>query len=129
MRSAGRILWALCSCFYKKAWLQKSTCQSLQETVQVSFIQVRCFQVPGRKTPTYKNTVCPLQEPWLQTHPMAMDFYQIPISPHRDLGTYTYMCVIYSLRFFWPFKKSLLNLLHYCFCFMFWFLATRHGGS
>ena len=27
------------------------------------------------------------------------------------------------------FLKSLLNLLQYCFCFMFWFLATRHVGS
>ena len=25
--------------------------------------------------------------------------------------------------------KTLLNLLQYCFCFMFWFLATRHVGS
>ena len=29
----------------------------------------------------------------------------------------------FFLRFFWcgPFLKSLLNLLQYCFCFMFWF--------
>ena len=27
------------------------------------------------------------------------------------------------------FLKSLLNLLQYCFCFMFWFLARRHVGS
>ena len=25
--------------------------------------------------------------------------------------------------------KSLLNLLQYCFIFMFWFLAARHVGS
>ena len=36
------------------------------------------------------------------------------------------------LDFFWcgPFLKSLLTLLQYCFCFMFWvFLAARHVGS
>ena len=27
------------------------------------------------------------------------------------------------------FLKSLLNLLQYYFCFMFWFLAVRHMGS
>ena len=26
----------------------------------------------------------------------------------------------FFFRFFWPFLKSLLNLLQYCFCFMFW---------
>ena len=28
-----------------------------------------------------------------------------------------------------PFLKSLLNLLLYCFCYMFWFLAKWHVGS
>ena len=25
--------------------------------------------------------------------------------------------------------ESLLNLLQYCYCFMFWFLAAKHVGS
>ena len=34
---------------------------------------------------------------------------------------------IWSLVFFFaPLFKSLLNLLQYCFCFMFWFLILRH---
>ena len=31
-----------------------------------------------------------------------------------------FMCTIF---------KSSLNLLQYCFCFMSWFLATKHVGS
>ena len=31
--------------------------------------------------------------------------------------------------FYGPFLNSLLNLLQYCFCFMFWVLAPRHVGS
>ena len=35
----------------------------------------------------------------------------------------------YLKIFFFFFKKGLLNLLQYCFCFIFWFfLAMRHAG-
>ena len=39
--------------------------------------------------------------------------------------------VLYFLRFFFwcgPFLKSLLNLLQYCFCFMFWFFGHKACG-
>ena len=38
---------------------------------------------------------------------------------------------LFFLRFFDMdhFLNSLLNLLQYCFIFMFWFLAARHVGS
>ena len=47
------------------------------------------------------------------------------LSDWTEMNWYTY------LRFLWcgPFLKSLLNLLHYCFCFMLWFFLTpRHVG-
>ena len=35
---------------------------------------------------------------------------------------------VYSLRIFFFFFKSLMNLLQYCFCFTFWFFGGRHVG-
>ena len=36
-------------------------------------------------------------------------------------------CFFFFLRFFWcrPFKKYLLNLFQYCFCFMLWFFGHQ----
>ena len=47
-----------------------------------------------------------------------------------NIGCYLFLnawCFYYC---FWygPFLQSLLNVLQYCFCFVFWFLAMRHWG-
>ena len=51
-----------------------------------------------------------------------------------QINMYISVCMLfYFLKFFfflmWIVLKSSLNLLQYCFCFMFWFLALEHVGS
>ena len=46
-----------------------------------------------------------------------------PISAHPEVP---YFPTIASLFYF--LKKSLLNLLQYCFCFMFWFFGPKACG-
>ena len=45
---------------------------------------------------------------------------------HKDLGFIFKVCVFFFLR--GPFLKSLLNLLQYHFCFMFWFFGCEMHG-
>ena len=72
-------------------------------------------------------------QPWWEVH--VQDFFLpwvLCVHP-RDGGCPIYLLffVLFFKRFFWcgPFLKSLLNLLQYCFCFMFCFLAMRHVRS
>ena len=48
------------------------------------------------------------------------------VSPSVDFFYYIFLSFLF---FFWcgPFLKSLLNLLQYCFCFMFWFFDHEAG--
>ena len=45
-------------------------------------------------------------------------------------STFLFVCLFVFKIFFWcgPFLKSLLNLLQYCFCFMFWFFGCEACG-
>ena len=55
--------------------------------------------------------------------------------PSSELVTEEYHLLLGNTFFFFNFfdvhcfLKSLLNLLHYCFCFMLYFLAMRHVGA
>ena len=53
------------------------------------------------------------------------------ISEWKDSSVPVILPEGYLFIYFWcgPFLKSLLNLLQYCFHFMFWFLAERHVWS
>ena len=58
------------------------------------------------------------------------------LSPHHNESSYTCgrtcpcFCLFVLKIFFWcgPFLKSLLNLLQYCFCFMFWAFGCEACG-
>ena len=61
-----------------------------------------------------------------------------PLSLHLDPGCFLWGGTFMVVWLFWeqscvgdccvPFKKSLLNLLQYCFCFMFWCLGCEACG-
>ena len=50
-----------------------------------------------------------------------------PSRPHLVILQFFFR--FFSFLMWAIFVKSLLNLLQYCFCFMFWFFGARHVGS
>ena len=85
---------------------------------------------PGKKTGVgchfLLQGIFPIQGP--NPHLLCLLHWQagsLPLAPPGRLYTLHSSC---SIHFFWCgpfFKKSLLNLLQYCFSFMFCFLASR----
>ena len=59
---------------------------------------------------------------------LPRDFY---MQSHNDKSLEVTEYVFIKKNFFWcgPFLKSLLNLLEYCFCFMFWFSNRKVYGT
>ena len=51
----------------------------------------------------------------------------VPLRGHSS--GYIFTCIIFKMFFkYRPLFKSLLNLLQYCFCFLFWFLGPKACG-
>ena len=59
---------------------------------------------------------------------MDLHVFPIPTLPPTSLSTQLKKMFFKDFFLCGPFLKSLLNLLQYCFCFMFWYFAPEACG-
>ena len=120
--------------------------QTQSKTVMV--VKVLCWLVNSLCSEPFVVTAVPrLPQPRPRSHPSIQDQQLKGYTRLAWPGTLEPCCcnlaatfpigylsvfLSFFLSFFlmWTiFKKSLLNLSQFCFCFMCWFLARRHVGS
>ena len=60
---------------------------------------------------------------------IMMYFGELSTSDQKGLPNFFFLNILFIYLFLCgPFLKSLLNLLQYCFCFMFWFFGQEACG-